>query len=156
MKKKTNRGKLLLHIIKLFEDFKKLNFNIIEININYFEREEKIIKKIIECFEINLNYLLNEKEKYNSNEELIEIYKTAENKIKKERLDLNIIKQLKLIKLKIKQKKEKIENRINNQNYLPYRKIDFEHYLKMKIKASKKEDKGEDENEINKQFILYS
>ena len=154
--KKTNRGKLLLHIIKLFEDFKKLNFNIIEININYFEREEKIIKKIIECFEINLNYLLNEKEKYNSNEELIEIYKTAENKIKKERLDLNIIKQLKLIKLKIKQKKEKIENRINNQNYLPYRKIDFEHYLKMKIKASKKEDKGEDENEINKQFILYS
>ena len=154
--KKTNRGKLLLHIIKLFEDFKKLNFNIIEININYFEREEKIIKKIIECFEINHNYLLNEKEKYNSNEELIEIYKTAENKIKKERLDLNIIKQLKLIKLKIKQKKEKIENRINNQNYLPYRKIDFEHYLKMKIKASKKEDKGEDENEINKQFILYS
>ena len=154
--KKTNRGKLLLHIIKLFEDFKKLNFNIIEININYFEREEKIIKKIIECFEINLNYLLNEKEKYNSNEELIEIYKTAENKIKKERLDLNIIKQLKLIKLKIKQKKEKIENRINNQNYLPYRKIDIEHYLKMKIKASKKEDKGEDENEINKQFILYS
>lgn len=154
--KKTNRGKLLLHIIKLYEDFKKLNFNIIEININYFEREEKIIKKIIECFEINLNCLLNEKEKYNSNEELIEIYKTAENKIKKERLDLNIIKQLKLIKLKIKQKKEKIENRINNQNYLPYRKIDFEHYLKMKIKASKKEDKGEDENEINKQFILYS
>lgn len=154
--KKTNRGKLLLHIIKLYEYFKKLNFNIIEININYFEREEKIIKKIIECFEINLNYLLNEKEKYNSNEELIEIYKTAENKIKKERLDLNIIKQLKLIKLKIKQKKEKIENRINNQNYLPYRKIDFEHYLKMKIKASKKEDKGEDENEINKQFILYS
>ena len=154
--KKTNRGKLLLHIIKLYEDFKKLNFNIIEININYFEREEKIIKKIIECFEINLNYLLNEKEKYNSNEELIEIYKTAENKIKKERLDLNIIKQLKLIKLKIKQKKEKIENRINNQNYLPYRKIDFEHYLKMKIIASKKEDKGEDENEINKQFILYS
>ena len=104
---------MLLHIIKLFEDFKKLNFNIIEININYFEREEKIIKKIIECFEINLNYLLNEKEKYNSNEELIEIYKTAENKIKKERLDLNIIKQLKLIKLKIKQKKEKIENRFN-------------------------------------------
>ena len=99
---------------------------------------------------------MNEKEKYNSNEELIEIYKTAENKIKKERLDLNIIKQLKLIKLKIKQKKEKIEKRINNQNYLPYRKIDFEHYLKMKIKASKKEDKGEDENEINKQFILYS
>ena len=42
--KKTNRGKLLLHIIKLYEDFKKLNFNIIEININYFEREEKIIK----------------------------------------------------------------------------------------------------------------
>ena len=66
--KKYNK-KVYFHLLKLFEEFKALKFNIINYNINTYDKEEKIIMNILECFELNLNYLLNEKKEYNSKEE---------------------------------------------------------------------------------------
>ena len=151
----NNKGELYFFIIKLLEEFKKLKFNIIEVRINYFDKEEKIILDIIEFFEINLNFLLEEKMKYISDDDLREKYITIENKVKKERRILNVIKQQKINLKLLESKKEKIEKRTNNKNYLPYKKIDYNHYLRMKNKSKKRDEKEEDEYEIKKQYILY-
>ena len=154
-KKKSNR-KLFLFTIKLFEEFKKLKFSKSEIIINFLNKEEKIIMDIIEYFEINLNYLLLEKNKYNSNEELKEIYKNVENKIKKEKIYINFIKQQKINKKLLEDKQEKIQRRLNRINYSLNKKADFDNYLREKSRLNKTVKKEEDEDEINRQFILYS
>jgi len=155
-RRKKSNGKLFQYIIELFEEFKKLKFSKIEVRINFLDKEEKIILDIIQCFEINLNYLLLEKNKYNSNEELKEVYKTAENKIKKENIYIKFIKQQKINKKILEAKKEKIQKRLNKIDYSLNKKVDFDNYLRVLNKLNKTVKKEEDQDEINRQFILYS
>ena len=155
-RRKKSNGKLFQYIIELFEEFKKLKFSKIEIRINFLDKEEKIILDIIQCFEINLNYLLLEKNRYNSNEELKEVYKTAENKIKKENIYIKFIKQQKINKKILEAKKEKIQKRLNKIDYSLNKKVDFDNYLRVLNKLNKTVKKEEDQDEINRQFILYS
>jgi hypothetical protein len=155
-RRKKSNWKLFQYIIELFEEFKKLKFSKIEIRINFLDKEEKIILDIIQCFEINLNYLLLEKNMYNSNEELKEVYKTAENKIKKENIYIKFIKQQKINKKILEAKKEKIQKRLNKIDYSLNKKVDFDNYLRVLNKLNKTVKKEEDQDEINRQFILYS
>ena len=155
-RQKKSKGKLYQYIIELFEEFKKLKFSKIEIRINFLDKEEKIILDIIQCFEINLNYLLLEKNRYNSNEELKEIYKTAENKIKKENIYIKFIKVQKINKKILEAKKEKIQKRLNRIDYSLNKRVEFDNYLRVLNKLNKTVKKEEDQDEIDRQFILYS
>ena len=155
-KQKNFKRKIYLYITKLYEEFKKLKFNKTDIIINFYDREEKIIIHIIECFEMNLNYLLEEKNKYYSNDELRDLYKKEEMKIKKEKIYLNVLKQQKINQQKLEEKYELIEKRIGNRNFLPNKKIDFDYYMRAKHRLKQSDRKEEDEAEINRQYIFYS
>ena len=154
---KKNNSKLYITIVKLFEEFKKTNFNVIDFSINIYEKEEKIIMDILEFFEMNLNYLLNEKNNYNSKEDLKEKYKEAENKVKKESIYLKFLKQYQLLKKLAEEKNEKIRKRMEFPSFLPYKKVDFQYYLKNKKKVKNKNNKKEEgKDEIYKQYLLFS
>ena len=144
------------HILKLFEEFKKLKFSKIDIKINFFDGEEKIIKDIIEYFEVNFDFLLNERRYYKSKRELRERYKEAEEVFKKEKKYLTFINKHKLIAKLIEEKKEKIQRRLDNQNYRPIKKIDFEYYLRQKYKTNKSCKQEENLDDVNSQLIIYS
>ena len=153
--KKYNK-KVYFHLLKLFEEFKALKFNIINYNINTYDKEEKIIMNILECFELNLNYLLNEKKEYNSKEELKEKYKEAESKVKKESIYLKFLKQYKLLEQLKEEKNIRIQKGMQIPNYLPFKKVDFQYYLRSKQKAKKIIKKEEGKDEIYKNYILFS
>ena len=93
---------------------------------------------------------------YNSNEELKEVYKTAENKIKKENIYIKFIKQQKINKKILEAKKEKIQKRLNKIDYSLNKKVDFDNYLRVLNKLNKTVKKEEDQDEINRQFILLA
>ena len=154
--KKKYFNKLFPHILKLFEEFKKLKFSKIDIKINFFDGEEKIIKDIIEYFEVNFDFLLNERRYYKSKRELRERYKEAEEVFKKEKKYLTFINKHKLIAKLIEEKKEKIQRRLDNQNYRPIKKIDFEYYLRQKYKTNKSCKQEENLDDVNSQLIIYS
>ena len=148
--------KIYIHILKLFEEFKNLKFDKINNNINFFDREEKIIMNLLEYFEMNLNYLLTEKYEYNSKEGLKEIYKEAENKVRKESIYLKFLKQYKLLKKLSEEKNQKIKKRMEIRNYLPYKKVDLQYYLREKKKKLKKiNKKEEDKDELYKNYIFF-
>ena len=153
--KKYNK-KVYFHLLKLFEEFKALKFNIINYNINTYDKEEKIIMNILECFELNLNYLLNEKKEYNSKEELKEKYKEAESKVKKESIYLKFLKQYKLLEQLKEEKNIRIQKGMQIPNYLPFKKVDFQYYLRSKQKVKKIIKKEEGKDEIYKNYILFS
>ena len=153
--KKYNK-KVYFHLLKLFEEFKALKFNIINYNINTYDKEEKIIMNILECFELNLNYLLNEKKEYNSKEELKEKYKEAESKVKKESIYLKFLKQYKFLEQLKEEKNIRIQKGMQIPNYLPFKKVDFQYYLRSKQKAKKIIKKEEGKDEIYKNYILFS
>ena len=153
--KKYNK-KVYFHLLKLFEEFKALKFNIINYNINTYDKEEKIIMNILECFELNLNYLLKEKKEYNSKEELKEKYKEAESKVKKESIYLKFLKQYKLLEQLKEEKNIRIQKGMQIPNYLPFKKVDFQYYLRSKKKAKKIIKKEEGKDEIYKNYILFS
>ena len=152
---KKYNSKVYIHLIKLFEEFKNLKFDVINYNINMYDSEEKIIMNILELFEMNLNYLLNEKREYNSKEELKEIYKEAENKIKKESIYLKFLKQYKLLEKLREEKNLRIQKGMEIPNYLPFRKVDFKYYLSVKKKVKKIIKKEEGKDEIYKNYILF-
>ena len=153
--KKYNK-KVYFHLLKLFEEFKALKFNIINYNINTYDKEEKIIMNILECFELNLNYLLNEKKEYNSKEELKEKYKEAESKVKKESIYLKFLKQYKLLEQLKEEKNIRIQKGMQIPNYLPFKKVDFQYYLRSKQKVKKIIKKEEGKDQIYKNYILFS
>ena len=51
---------------------------------------------------------------------------------------------------------EKIQKRLNKIDYSLNKKVDFDNYLRVLNKLNKTVKKEEDQDEINRQFILYS
>ena len=107
-------------------------------------------------FWIKSYYLLNEKKEYNSKEELKEKYKEAESKVKKESIYLKFLKQYKLLEQLKEEKNKRIQKGLQIPNYLPFKKVDFQYYLRSKQKAKKIIKKEEGKDEIYKNYILFS
>ena len=144
--------------MNLYEEEIKGNFRTIENKIKwkYSISEEKIILDILIYTEKILNFLNEEKRYYNSDEKLKIKYKKISDEIEKETKNKKLFKQLELQERLLIDKRNKIQQRLNNQiSYKPYRKVDFEYYLREKNKHKNKKNDNikKDDNEM--QYFFY-
>ena len=144
--------------MNLYEEEIKGNFRTIENKIKwkYSISEEKIILDILIYTEKILNFLHEEKRYYNSDEKLKIKYKKISDEIEKETKNKKLFKQLELQERLLIDKQNKIQQRLNNQiSYKPYRKVDFEYYLREKNKHKNKKNDNikKDDNEM--QYFFY-
>ena len=143
--------------MNLYEEEIKAKFNIEnKIKWKYSATEEKMILDILIYTEKVINYLFEERDYYNSDEKLKNKYKLIEEEVEKETKNKKLIKQLELQEKLLVARKEKIQMRLNNRNYYkPYRKVDFEHYLREKSKNKNKKigNKKIDDNYF--QYFFY-
>ena len=151
-------SKLFTIAMNLYEEEIKANFKSIvnKIKWKYSVSEEKIILDILDYTEKVVNFLHEEKKYYNSDEKLKFKYKSVWDEIEKEAKNKKLIKQLELQEQLLTARKEKIQQRLNNKIYYkPYRKVDFEFYLREKNKNKAKKSKSVKINENYMQYFFY-
>ena len=161
IKKNENEGNNISNLfniaMNLYEEEIKAKFNIEnKIKWKYSATEEKMILDILIYTEKVINYLFEERDYYNSVEKLKNKYKLIEEEVEKETKNKKLIKQLELQEKLLVARKEKIQMRLNNRNYYkPYRKVDFEYYLREKSKNKNKKigNKKVDDNYF--QYFFY-
>ena len=156
--KEGETSKLFTIAMNLYEEEIKANFKYIENKIKwkYSISEEKIILDILDYTEKVVNFLHEEKKYYNSDEKLKIKYKSVSDEIEKETKNKKLIKQLELQEQLLAARKEKIQRRLNNKIYYkPYRKVDFEFYLREKNKNKTKKSNNVKINENYMQYFFY-
>ena len=144
--------------MNLYEEEIKGNFRTIENKIKwkYSISEEKIILEILIYTEKILNFLHEEKRYYNSDEKLKIKYKKISDEIEKETKNKKLFKQLELQERLLIDKRNKIQQRLNNQiSYKPYRKVDFEYYLREKNKHKNKKNDNIKKDDNDMQYFFY-
>ena len=171
-----NRPTLFSISMRLYQELIKANFNIKnKIKWKYNVTEERIILdifymifyQILKKLYINqatilrftekiMNYLSEEKLFYYSDDKMKMKYKLISDEIEKEAKNKKLIKQLELQEQLLTARKEKIQQRLNNRNYFkPYRKVDFEYYLKQKVKNKNKNIRNERKDDNYYQNLFY-
>ena len=152
-----NRPTLISISMRLYQELIKANFNIKnKIKWKYNVTEEKIILDILRFTEKIMNYLSEEKLFYYSDDKMKMKYKLISDEIEKEAKNKKLIKQLELQEKLLTARKEKIQQRLNNRNYFkPYRKVDFEYYLKQKVKNKNKNIRNERKDDNYYQNLFY-
>ena len=153
----VNKPTLLSISMNLYEEEIKANFNIEnKIRWKYSLTEERMILDILKYTEKILNFLFEEKIYYNSDEKLKMQYKLISDKIEKETKNKKLVKQLELQEQLLTQRKEKIKQRLNNRNYFkPYRKVEFEYYLRQKSKCKNKSIGNVKKDDNHLQYLFY-
>lgn len=144
--------------INLYEEEIKGNLKNIENKIKwkYSLTEEKMILDILEYTERVINFLHQERKYYNSDEKLRIKYKLVSDEIEKETKNKKLLKQLELQEGLLTAKKEKIQRRLNKKNYFtPYRKVDFQYYIREKYKNRNNKDKNEKNDDHFLQYFFY-
>ena len=153
----VNKPTLFSISMNLYEEEIKANFNIEnKIRWKYSLTEERMILDILKYTEKILNFLFEEKIYYNSDEKLKMQYKLISDKIEKETKNKKLVKQLELQEQLLTERKEKIKQRLNNRNYFkPYRKVDFEYYLRQKSKYKNKSIGNVKKDDNYLQYLFY-
>ena len=144
--------------MNLYDEEVKANFTEIpnKIKWKYSLKEEKIILDILDYSEKLVNYLYDERKYYYSDEKLKNQYKLVADEIEKETKNKKLLKQLELQEQLLVERKEKIQMRLNNRNYFkPYRKVDFQHYLREKNKSKNKHIGKEEKDDNFLQYFFY-
>ena len=98
-------------------------------------KKEKIILDILRYAERIVIFLYEEKKRYFSDKTLKMQYKSVAEEVEKNTKNKKMQKQMEIQAKLLLAKKEKIQMKLNNKiNFKPFRKVDFQYYLREKSK----------------------